>query len=131
MDGHDLAWILLTIINYIGDRLRRKADGPLAPKEDPFGFVLPSRHLSFIAQSVQGERMTWGVLQIAVEGLYRVLPEELRYYAARFQIRDYEEDFQWGFGEVNNTIPTIVAIGNDTSSVRVTESTASYAVLAA
>ena len=75
--------------------------------------------------------MTWGVLQTAVEGLYRVLPADYRYYATRFQIWDYEEDFQWGFGEINSTNPTIVAIGNDTNFIRVTESTASHAVLAA
>ena len=80
--------------------------------------------------------MTWGVMQIAVEGLYRSLPGALRYYGARFQIWDYKDDFQWGFGEIKAIplrppIPTIVAIGNDTSSAWVTESTASNAVVAA
>lgn len=131
IDSHDLAWILLTSIDFIGERLRRKGDGPLAPKNDPFGMVVPSQHINFTVQSVQGQRMTWGVLQPAVEGLYRVLPGEYRYYAARFQIRDYEEDFQWGFGEIWNMSMTNVAIGNDTSSVRVTESTANDDVLAA
>ena len=131
IDGHDLAWILLTLLEYIGERLRRKGDGPLAPKNDPFGFEPSSKYISFFAQSVQGQHMTWGVLQTAVEGLYRVLPADYRYYTTRFQIWDYEEEFQWGFGQINSTNPTIVEVGNDTNFVRVMESTASHAVLAA
>ena len=131
IDGGDLAWILLTLLEYIGERLRRKGDGPLAPKNDPFGFKSSTTDINFFAQSVQGQHMTWGVLQTAVEGLYRVLPAEYRYYTTKFQIWDYEQVFQWGFGEVNSTNPSIVAIGNDTNSIRVMESTASHTVVAA
>lgn len=117
------------MIEYIGEHIRRKGDGPLAPKEDPFGFVMPLKRVSFSAQSVPGQLMTWGVLQTAVEGLYRSLPEASRYYGAKFQIWDYQDDFQWGFGEImtipeGTPVPTIAAIGNNTSSARVMESTA-------
>ena len=124
------------MIEYIAEHLRRKGDGPLAPKEDPFGFNSPSKILGFTAQSVQGRFMTWGVLQTVAEGLYRSLTANDMDYAARFQIRDYEDNFQWGFGEIltippNTLIPTIVAVGNDTISATVTDSTASDTVLAA
>ena len=124
------------MIEHIGEHLRIEGDGPLAPKEDPYGFQTSPPGISFIAQSVTGRLMTWEVLQNAVEGLWRCLPLARRYYGAKFQIWDYQDDFQWGFGEITTKplgtpISTIAAIGNDTSSARVTESTASDAVLAA
>ena len=137
IDNQDLSWVLLTEIEFIGEHLRRKGDGPLAPKHDPFGIVSSSR-VSFIAQSVPGTLMTWAVIQIAVEGLYWSLPGSGKSYGARFQIRDYQHDFQWGSGEIKTLppdiptpTPNIVAIKDDTSSAWVTESAASTAVVAA
>ena len=80
----DLTWILLTIHDYIDERLRTKGDGWLAPKHDPFGMQTDPPRISFIAQSVPGRLMTWGVLQIAAEGLYLCLPQAHKNYGARF-----------------------------------------------
>ena len=133
IDNSDLAWILLTIHQYIGKRLRTEGDGPLAPKNDPFGFQTDPPRISFIAQSVLGRSMTWAVLQIAAEGLYLSLPQAHKYHGASFQIWDYQDNFQWGFGRIATVplnppdiqIPAIIAMGNDTGSAKVTEITAS------
>lgn len=77
--------------------------------------------------------MTWSVLQIAAEGLYMSLPQAHKYHGARFVIRDYQDNFQWGFGKITTEplddpgiqIPTIIAIENETGSAKVTEDTAS------
>ena len=83
--------------------------------------------------------MTWGVLQIAAEGLYLCLPQAHKNYGARFEIWDYQENFQWGVGKIQTgclhppdiQLPAIIVIGNDTSSAEVTENIASKAVSAA
>ena len=139
IDGRDLAWILLTIHEDIGTHLRTEGDGILAPKEDPFGFQTDPPRISFIAQSVPGRLMKWSVLQIAAEGLFLSLPQAHKDYRANFEIWDYRDDFQWGFGKITTgpldppsiQIPTIIAIGNDTGSAKVTENTASQVVPAA
>lgn len=139
MNGTDLTWVLLTIHEYIGEHLREKGDGPLAPKQDPFGFVTDPPRLKFTAQSVPDRLMKWSILQIAAEGLYLALPQAHRDFAADFIIWDYQDDFQWGFGEVkavpSNPLdiqtPTIIVIGNDTSSATGTENIASQVVPAA
>lgn len=83
--------------------------------------------------------MKWSVLQIAAEGLFLSLPHTHRYYGATFEIWDYQDDFQWGFGRIMTgpidppgiQNPTIIAIGNDTGSANVMENTASQDVSAA
>ena len=138
IDGKDLAWILLTIHEYIDVRLRTKGDGTLAPKHDPFGFSTAPARISFKAQSEPERLLTWSVLQTAVEGLYFCLPQALQYYGATFRIRDYENNFQWGHGQIS-AVPldpsgigiqtsTIIAIGNDTILTNGTENFASQGV---
>ena len=83
--------------------------------------------------------MTWGTLQIAVEGLFECLPQAENYYGATFEIWDYQDKFQWGFGKITTepidppVIQTLafITIGNDTSSANATENTASQGVAAA
>ncbi|KAK0510599.1 hypothetical protein JMJ35_007031 [Cladonia borealis] len=136
MDGRDLAWILLSLHDYVDEHLRRKGDEPLAPKNDPFGFQTDPPRVSFTAQSAPGRLMTWSVLQIAAEGIYLCLPQRQRYFGASFEIRDYQDDFQWGFGRVTAVpldllgirIPNIITIGNDTTSANATEIIASEGV---
>jgi len=139
MNGTDLTWILLSIHEYTGEHLREKGDGPLAPKQDPFGFLTDPPRLSFTAQSVRNRLMKWSILQIAAEGLYLALPQAHRDFAANFTILDYQDKFQWGFGEVKAVpsdslgiqTPAIIVIGNDTSSATGTEHIASQVVPAA
>ena len=139
MDGRDLTWILLSIHEYVDEHLRRKGDEPLAPKHDPFGFQTSPPRVSFTAQSAPGRLMTWSILQTAAEGIYLCLPQRQRYFGASFQIRDYQDDFLWGFGEVaamplgllSIQFPSIITIGNDSSSANGTENIASEGVTAA
>ena len=139
MDGRDLTWILLSIHEYVDEHLRRKGDEPLAPKNDPFRFQTSPPRVSFIAQSTPGRLMTWSVLQIAAEGIYLCLPQRHRFFGANFQIRDYRDDFLWGFGEVGTRplgllgikFPTIITVENDTSPANGTENIASEDVTAA
>ena len=58
--------------------------------------------MNFTAQSVPSQRMTWGTLQIAVEGLYLCLPSTRRNFGARFRIWDYHVQAEWGYGEVGD-----------------------------
>lgn len=51
--------------------------------------------------------MTWGVLLIAVEGLYLCLPAVGRYTGAKFEIWDWRDRAQWGFGEVKEVNPVV------------------------
>ena len=44
--------------------------------------------------------MTWSVLLITVEGLYLCLPAVGREFGAQFQIWDWRDQAQWGFGEI-------------------------------
>ncbi len=139
INSGDLSWILLTIHEYIDERLIRKGDGPLAPKQDPFGLQSDPPRISFVAQSVPGRLMTWSVLQIAAEGLYLSLPQVHKNYRANFEIWDYQDNFQWGFGKISTgrlpppgiQLPTIIAIGNDTGPAKMMEITASEVVPAA
>lgn len=80
--------------------------------------------------------MTWSVLQIVAEGLYLCLPQAQQYYGATFEIRDFEEDFKWGHGQIAQVLldplsiqtSTIIAIGNDTILANGTENIASQGV---
>ena len=113
IDGQSLGDGLLRLHEYLNDHIAEHGDGWLAPKDDPFGWVNSGptafkaglalnvpRHISLTAQSVPGEQMTWSILLIAVEGLYLCLPAVGRNLGAQFDIWDWRDQAQWGFGEV-------------------------------
>ena len=103
---------------YLNDQIAEHGDRTLAPKDDPFVWqpqgppirrlmnpdkrlaLASSLPIALTAQSVEGEMMTWSVLLIAVEGLYLALPAAGRHYGAQFEIWDWSDQAQWGFGEV-------------------------------
>lgn len=78
VDSRDLGNTLLRIHEYIGENIQAYGDSWLWPKEDPFGWYKsgpdPQTGVNFTVQSVVSKHMTWGVLQIAVDGLYLSLP---------------------------------------------------------
>lgn len=104
VDSRDLGNTLLRIHEYIGENIQAYGDSWLWPKEDPFGWYKsgpdPQTGVNFTVQSVVSKHMTWGVLQIAVDGLYLSLPGQGRNFGAHFQIWDYEVHAEWGYGQV-------------------------------
>jgi len=110
IDGNELRNTLLAIHDYTGDHIQHKGDGPLYPGDDPFVWDKsgppPRKGVYLKVQSAQGEYMPWGVLHIAVEGLFLALPAVGRNLAIQFDIWDWRELEQggglWGFGEVKN-----------------------------
>lgn len=118
IDGQILGSTLLRIHEFINDEISSHGDGPLGPKDDPFvwdssgpsqtrttDLVVNHRPLKLTVESVPGEYMTWGVLLVAVEGLYLCLPAVGRDFGSQFQIWDWRDQAQWGFGEVKNVNP--------------------------
>ena len=118
IDGQILGSTLLRIHDFINDEISSHGDGPLAPKDDPFvwessgpaptlgtGLMVNNLPLKLTVKSVRGAYMTWGVLLIAVEGLYLCLPAVGREVGARFEIWDWRDEAQWGYGEVKKVIP--------------------------
>lgn len=118
IDGQILGNTLLRIHEYINDEVSRYGDGPLGAKDDPFvwepsgpprtlaaGLMTNNLPLKLTVESVPGEHMTWGVLLIAVEGLYLCLPAVGRDFGTQFQIWDWRDEAQWGFGEVKKVNP--------------------------
>lgn len=49
--------------------------------------------------------MTWGVLLITVEGLYLCLPAVGREFGAQFEVWDWRDQSQWGFGAIRQAAP--------------------------
>lgn len=68
--------------------------------------------LKLTVESVAGEYMTWGVLLIAVEGLYSCLPAVGRDFGTQFEIWDWRDQAQWGFGEVKGVNPVAEEYGD-------------------
>lgn len=132
LDGQILGSTLLRIHDYINDKIGRSGDGPLAPKDDPFvwqpsgpphtlgpGPMTNTLPLKLRVESVPGEYMTWGVLLITVEGLYLCLPAVGREFGAQFEIWDWRDQAQWGFGEVKQTTPKSVETAKTRRSAEV------------
>ena len=118
IDGEILGSTLLRIHEFINDEISRHGDGPLGPKDDPFvwqpsgpphtlapGPMTNNLHLRLTVESVPGEYLTWGVLLITVEGLYLCMPAVGREFGAKFEIWDWRDQAQWGFGEVKQVSP--------------------------
>ena len=118
VDGQTLAGTLLRIHAYLNDEIHRHSDGRLGPKDDPFvwetsgpphtlgaGLVTNTLPLKLTIESVPGEYLTWGVLLIAVEGLYLCLPAVGRNFGTQFEIWDWNEQARWGVGEVKKVNP--------------------------
>lgn len=108
--GNELHNTLLAIHEYTGDHIGSEGDGTLFPKDDPFVWDKagppPRTGVYLEVQSAKRERMTWGVLQIAVEGLYLALPAVGRNVEARFEVFDWRSPEHggglWGFGALKN-----------------------------
>lgn len=130
IDGQTLGSTLLRIHDFINDEISRHGDGPLAPKDDPFvweqsgppptpatGLMVNNLPLKLAVESVPREYMTWGVLLIAVEGLYLCLPAVGRDFGAQFEIWDWRDRAQWGFGDVKEVNP----VAEETATMRRSE----------
>jgi len=103
---------------WLDNEIASRGDSTLADrKDDPFvwvpdgpdsrprtllkmGFGGSTLPVSLTAQSAMGEHMTYGVLLIAVEGLYLCLPSLGRDFGAHLHIYDWSEQTMWGYGEV-------------------------------
>jgi len=105
IDGQLLRNTLFRIHEYINNVIGEQGEGPLAPKDDPFGWKSSSSpsttpSVSLTAHSAAGEQMTWGLLLFVVEGLYLCLPAVGRDMGAQFNIWDSRYQAMWGFGEL-------------------------------
>ncbi|CAD6588760.1 MAG: hypothetical protein ASARMPREDX12_003484 [Alectoria sarmentosa] len=131
IDGQILGSTLLRIHEYINDEISRYGDRPLAAKDDPFvwepsGTSLPpvralmanNLPVRLMVESVPGEHMTWGVLLIAVEGLYLCLPAVGRDFGAKFDVWDWRDQAQWGSGEMKGVNPVAGGESVDTARMR-------------
>lgn len=116
--GQILGNALLAMHEWFNNEIASRGDSTLAIRgDDPFlwepdGSPSRSRRLlklhlgqstlpvSLFAESAKGEHMTYGVLLIAVEGLYLCLPAVGRDYGAQFDIWDWRDQAMWGHGEV-------------------------------
>ncbi|CAF9915233.1 hypothetical protein IMSHALPRED_002380 [Imshaugia aleurites] len=117
IDGQILGSTLLRIHEFINDEISRHGDGPLGPKDDPFVWAPSGPHtvapglttnnlpVKLRAESMPGESMTWSLLLITVEGLYLCLPAVGRDFGSQFEIWDWRDHEQWGFGEVKAVNP--------------------------
>lgn len=114
VDGPTLWNGLLAIHEWLNDEIASRGDSTLADrKDDPFVW-LPSgpprtpvganlemsSPVSLKAESAPSEHMTYGVLLVAVEGLFQCLPAVGRDYGAKFDIWDWRDQAMWGSGEV-------------------------------
>lgn len=133
IDGQILGSTLLRIHEYINNEISRHGDRPLAAKDDPFvwepsgpplppvkALVVNNLPLRLEVESVPGRHMTWGVLLIAVEGLYLCLPAVGRDFGAKFDAWDWRDQAQWGFGEMKRVNP--VAGGESVEMARMRRS---------
>lgn len=91
-----------TLANRGDDPFVWKPDGSPSRSRQPLKLRLGQSTLpvSLFAESSKGEHMTYGVLLIAVEGLYLCLPAVGRDYGAQFDIWDWRDQAMWGHGEV-------------------------------
>lgn len=93
------------IWTFTDDHIETRGDGELAPDDDPFVYVTSGSQppdFEFEASSIIGERMTWGVLNIAVNGLIVLVQKPWnRHLNFKFEIWDYEDNLQWGRGSMN------------------------------
>jgi len=107
VDGQILGNALLAMHEWLNHKIASRGDSTLADrKDDPFVWAPDGpeprtrKFVSLTAQSAKGEHMTYGVLLVAVEGLYLCLPAVGRDYGAQFQIWDWRDQAMWGYGEV-------------------------------